>query len=69
MFEGQAGAAVTWYVSLLRNSALRSIERYGAGGPGKEGSVKQARFSLNGREFICIDSHLSASQPNRLLKG
>jgi len=68
MFEGQAEAAMTWYVSLLRNSAIRSIERYGAGEPGKEGSVKQA-FSLNGREFMCIDSHLSASQPNRLLKG
>ena len=35
---------------------MRSIARYGAGGPGKEGSVKQARFSLHGREFVCIDS-------------
>ena len=56
MFEGQAEAAMTWYVSLLRNSGIRSIERYGAGGPGKEGSVVQARFTLNGREFICFDS-------------
>ena len=31
-------------------------ERYGAGEPGKEGSVKQARFSLHGCEFVCIDS-------------
>ena len=56
MFEGQAEAAMTWYVSLLRNSGTRSIERYGAGGPGKEGSVVQARFTLNGREFMCFDS-------------
>ena len=34
----------TWYVSLLRNSGTRSIERYGAGGPGKEGSVVQAKI-------------------------
>jgi predicted 3-demethylubiquinone-9 3-methyltransferase (glyoxalase superfamily) len=56
MFEGQAEAAMTWYVSLFRNSAIRSIERYGASGPGQEGSAVQARFSLNGRGFVCIDS-------------
>ena len=43
-------------VSLLPNSAVTSLERYGAGGPGAEGSVKRATFTLNGREFMCIDS-------------
>jgi len=56
MFEGQDKAAMTWYVSLLGNSAIGSIERYGAGGPGKEGSLVQARVALNGREFIFIAS-------------
>jgi predicted 3-demethylubiquinone-9 3-methyltransferase (glyoxalase superfamily)/uncharacterized protein YndB with AHSA1/START domain len=56
MFAGQAEEAMTWYVSLIRNSAILSIERYGAAGPGRPGSVLQARFSLNGREFISIDS-------------
>jgi predicted 3-demethylubiquinone-9 3-methyltransferase (glyoxalase superfamily)/uncharacterized protein YndB with AHSA1/START domain len=56
MFAGQAEEAMTWYVSLIGNSAILSIERYGEAGPGTAGSVLQARFSLNGREFICIDS-------------
>jgi len=56
MFEGQAEAAMTWYVCLLSNSAIGSIERYAAGGPGKGGSVVQARVALNGPDFIFIDS-------------
>jgi predicted 3-demethylubiquinone-9 3-methyltransferase (glyoxalase superfamily) len=56
MFEGKAEEAMNHYVSLFKNSTVTRIERYGAGGPGKEGSVLHARFSLNGREFMCIDS-------------
>lgn len=56
MFDGKAEEAMNWYVSLIRNSAVSSIERYGRGGPGKEGSVVHATFSLNGRELMCIDS-------------
>src|SRR5262245_9333125 len=56
MFEGKAEEAMSWYVSLIDNSAISSIVRYGREGPGKEGSVVHARFSLNGREFMAIDS-------------
>jgi hypothetical protein len=56
MFAGQAEEAMTWYGSLIGNSAILSIERYGEAGSGTAGSVLQARFSLNGREFSCIDS-------------
>lgn len=56
MFEGKAEEAMTFYVSLIKDSRIVSIERYGAGGPGAEGSVMRAKFSLNGREFLCIDS-------------
>jgi predicted 3-demethylubiquinone-9 3-methyltransferase (glyoxalase superfamily) len=56
MFEGKAEEAMTWYVSLIKNSAVVSIERYGPQGPGKEGSVVHATFALNGRAFMCIDS-------------
>ena len=56
MFEGKAEEAMTFYVSLFPNSAVTAIERYGAGGPGAEGSVMRARFSLNGRDRMCIDS-------------
>ncbi|MEU8031872.1 VOC family protein, partial [Streptomyces sp. NPDC049099] len=35
---------------------LVDITRYGAGGEGKEGSVRHATFSLAGQQFMCIDS-------------
>src|SRR5262245_6022135 len=56
MFEGKAEEAMSFYVSLFKNSNIIAISRYGPGEPGAEGSVKQARFSLNGRELMCIDS-------------
>jgi predicted 3-demethylubiquinone-9 3-methyltransferase (glyoxalase superfamily) len=56
MFEGHAEEAMTFYVSLFPNSEITSINRYGAGGPGAEGSVMTATFTLAGRDFMCIDS-------------
>lgn len=56
MFEGNAEAAMTFYTSLFDDAKVISISRYGAGGPGKEGSVQQATFSLAGQPFMCIDS-------------
>jgi predicted 3-demethylubiquinone-9 3-methyltransferase (glyoxalase superfamily) len=59
MFEGKAEEAMTFYVSLLPNSGIADITRYGAEGPGKEGSVVKATFTLAGRQFMCIDSPVS----------
>lgn len=56
MFEGNAEAAMTFYVSLFADSKIVSIQRYGKEGPGPEGSVMHALFTLNGQEFMCIDS-------------
>ena len=56
MFEGAALEAMTLYVSLFSDSEIKSIERYQAGEMGAEGTVKLARFTLAGREFLCIDS-------------
>lgn len=56
MFEGQAEDAMTFYTSLFEDSAITAIERYGPDGPGPEGSVVKATFTLNGREHYCIDS-------------
>jgi predicted 3-demethylubiquinone-9 3-methyltransferase (glyoxalase superfamily) len=56
MFEGSAEAAMTLYVSLFKNSAVTSVERYGAGGQGPEGSVKLAHFTVGGSPVMCIDS-------------
>ncbi|MCG8349583.1 MAG: VOC family protein [Chloroflexales bacterium] len=56
MFEGKAEAAMNLYVSLFQQSEVLSITRYGPDEDGAEGTVKQALFTLNGQEFMCIDS-------------
>ena len=56
MFEGQAEAAMNLYVSLVPDSAIIDISRYGPGEPGPEGSVRRASFSLAGQTVMCIDS-------------
>jgi len=56
MFEGRAEEAMTFYVSLLPDSGIQHITRYGPEGPGKEGSVVLATFTLAGQQFKCIDS-------------
>jgi predicted 3-demethylubiquinone-9 3-methyltransferase (glyoxalase superfamily) len=56
MFEGDAEQAMTFYLSLFSDSALVSIERYGPGQPGQEGSVKRAEFRLGTHALACIDS-------------
>ena len=54
--DGQAEAAMTFYVSLFPDSDILDIERYGAAGPGPEGSVIRARFRGGGQEIFCSDS-------------
>ena len=56
MFEGVAEEAMNFYVSLFGGSEIQRIERYGPGEQGAEGTVKQAAFTLAGRDFLCIDS-------------
>jgi predicted 3-demethylubiquinone-9 3-methyltransferase (glyoxalase superfamily) len=56
MFEGSAEEAMTFYASLFDDAEINSITRYGADGPGKEGSVQHATFTLAGQRFMCIDS-------------
>ena len=54
--DGQAEAAMTFYVSLFPDSEILDIDRYGAAGPGPEGSVIRARFRIGGQEIFCSDS-------------
>ena len=58
MFEGNAEEAMRFYVSVFANSRILSISRYGANEAGPEGSVFQAKLSLMGQEFVCIDSYV-----------
>jgi predicted 3-demethylubiquinone-9 3-methyltransferase (glyoxalase superfamily) len=56
MFDGKCEQAMNFYVSLFREAAIASLRRYGPEGPGAEGSVMQATFTLGGQTFMCIDS-------------
>jgi predicted 3-demethylubiquinone-9 3-methyltransferase (glyoxalase superfamily) len=58
MFEGKAEEAMNLYVSLFKDASVTRIQRYGPGEGGTEGSVMQAAFTLNGQNFMCIDSSM-----------
>ena len=56
MFTGRCEEALTFYVSLFSNSKIENITRWSAGGPGKEGTVMRASFTLNDVRFQANDS-------------
>jgi predicted 3-demethylubiquinone-9 3-methyltransferase (glyoxalase superfamily) len=56
MFDGRAEEAMNFYMSLFKSSAINLVTRYGANDTGAEGTVQLASFTLNGQEFMCIDS-------------
>lgn len=55
---GKAEKAIRFYTSLFPNSKVIEIQHYEADEHEPEGSVKLARFSINGIEFMALDSHL-----------
>ncbi len=57
--ENNAEEAMKFYISLFDNSEILEIERYGKGGPAKEGTILKATFVLNGKKFICSDSYIT----------
>lgn len=59
MFQDDNGEeAMNFYISLFDNSEIMNITYYGANEAGKEGTVMHAVFSLNGQEYMCIDSNV-----------
>ncbi len=56
--DGKAEEAMNYYTSVVADSKITNIIRYGANESGDEGTVMQATFSLKGQEFMCIDSNI-----------
>ncbi|GIN20200.1 MAG TPA: VOC family protein [Bacillus bacterium] len=56
--DGKAEEAMNYYTSLIEDSEIKSVVRYGANEDGEEGTVMHAVFSLKGQEFMCIDSNI-----------
>jgi predicted 3-demethylubiquinone-9 3-methyltransferase (glyoxalase superfamily) len=63
LFEGRALEAMRTYVSIFPEAVIISLARYGKEGPGKEGTVRRARFLLNGQEFMAADSPVKHEFP------
>ena len=56
---GKAEEAIKFYTSLFKNSEVKSIEYFKAGDTqGKEGTVKHCLFTIDGLEYMAIDSPL-----------
>ncbi|MCI0442123.1 VOC family protein [bacterium] len=56
---GKAEEAINLYTSLFPNSAVERVERYAKGEHDKEGAIKHAVFTLNGQNFMAMESSAS----------
>ena len=54
--DGRAEEAMNFYLSLFDNAEVVSITRFGPEGPGADGSVMHAIFTLAGQQYMCSDS-------------
>lgn len=54
--KNDAEQAMKFYIDLFDNSKIISLHRWGKEESGKEGTIKQATFELNGKLFMCSDS-------------
>jgi predicted 3-demethylubiquinone-9 3-methyltransferase (glyoxalase superfamily) len=52
MFEGKAQEAINFYISLFKDSKIISLQR----NPDNDQLIQLATISLNGQQFMCIDS-------------
>jgi predicted 3-demethylubiquinone-9 3-methyltransferase (glyoxalase superfamily) len=54
-FDGQAEEAANFYTSMLDNSKILDVARYGEVGPGEKGSVMTVSFELEGQRFVGLN--------------
>lgn len=57
MFQGDAEAAIRFYVATIPGSALTKLELWPAGGPVAEGKVLMGEFTIAGTPFRANDSN------------
>ena len=55
---GKAEEAMNFYISLFKQSSIINIEHYGIGENEPEGTVQRTIFSLDGQEFMALDSNM-----------
>src|ERR687885_2632154 len=54
-FDTQGEEAANFYTSVFDNSKVLDIARYGAAGPGPEGTVMTVTFELDGQPFVALN--------------
>ncbi|MCK8679346.1 MULTISPECIES: VOC family protein [Streptomyces] len=54
-YDGEAEAAVDFYVSLFPDSEVQKVTRYTEAGPGEPGSVLTIEFALAGRQYTALN--------------
>ncbi|MGH3793412.1 MAG: VOC family protein [Pseudonocardiaceae bacterium] len=54
-FDTQGAEAVNFYTSVFKNSRILNVARYGAAGPGPEGTVMTVTFELDGQKFVALN--------------
>ena len=54
-FDNNAEEAMSFYVSVFKNSKVVNVSRYGEAGPGPAGSVMTAEFEIEGQEFVLLN--------------
>ena len=54
-FNDEAEEAANFYVSVFRNSKVKTVTRYGDAGPGPKGSVMTVSLELDGQEFTALN--------------
>jgi predicted 3-demethylubiquinone-9 3-methyltransferase (glyoxalase superfamily) len=55
--NGKAEEAMNLYTSVFKNSSVLRVAHFAAGERGEEGTVKHGAFSLDGNEFMAMDSN------------
>ncbi len=56
MFQGNADEAIGFYVSTIPGSRVDEVVRYDANGPGPEGTIMKATFTVGDQTVLCTDS-------------
>ena len=53
-FNTQSEEEAHFYTTVFENSRIVEVARYGAAGPGPEGTVMTVTFELDGQKFVAL---------------
>jgi predicted 3-demethylubiquinone-9 3-methyltransferase (glyoxalase superfamily) len=54
-FNDNAEEAMEFYVSIFKDSRVKSVQRFGETAPGSKAKLLTATFELNGQEFMALN--------------